>query len=190
MIFELAISLASVWAMPEPQISAQLCQRNAAVEVLYEGRWWPATVNGDGPVGGRCPIHYLGYGASWDEAAPADRLRRAPPASGKAGQPLTTYTSIVACVGLIQRIGVTISDQAARVEATGRAASLASGAFRFGRRDGKSDTDIQADIDAAVFAGEVLIPTTDQREATAALERVAPAAQECLVLEGMLASEP
>lgn len=188
MILELAVSLAASWATPSPQVSAQLCRRNAAVEVLYDGRWWPATVNADGPVDGRCPIHYLGYEASWDEAAPAERLRPAPPAAGKAGQPSPAYEAAVTCVGLIQRIGVTISDQAARTEATGKAASLASGAFRLGRQDGKSDLDIQADINAAVFAGELLIPTTDQREATAALERVAPAAQECLVLEGMLAS--
>lgn len=188
MILELAVILGSAWAVPGPQLSAQLCRRNAAVEVLYDGRWWPATVNADGPVEGRCPIHYLGYGASWDEAAPADRMRPAPLASGKAAQPSPIYESAVACVGLVQRIGVTISDQAARTEATGKAASLASGAFRLGRRDGKTDIDIQADIDAAVFAGELLIPTTDQREATAALERVAPAAQECLVLESLLAS--
>lgn len=173
--------------MPGPQMSSQLCRRNAAVEVLYDGRWWPATVNADGPVEGRCPIHYLGYGASWDEAVPAERLRAAP-ASGKSGQPSAAYESTVACVGLIQRIGVTIADQAARTEATAKAASLASGAFRLGRQDGKGDADIQADIDAALFAGELLIPTTDQRQATAALERAAPAAQECLALERTLAS--
>lgn len=139
---------------------------------------------------GRCPIHYHGYGSSWDEAAPAERLRPAPPATGKPEQPSDAYEATVACVGLIQRIGVTISDQAARTEATNKAASLASGAFRLGRQDGKTDVDIQADINSAIFAGEVLIPTTDQREATAALERVAPVAQECLVLEGMLASAP
>lgn len=188
MILELAVTVASLWPATEPQMSAQLCRRNNAVEVLYDGRWWPATVNADGPAGGRCPIHYLGYAASWDEAAPAERLRPAPPASGRPGQPSPAYDAAVSCVGLIQRIGGTIADQAARTEATGRAASLASGAFRLGRQNGKSDADIQADLDSAVFAGEQLIPTTNQREATAALEQVAPAAQECLVLEGMLAS--
>lgn len=190
MILELAVTLASVWPMPGPQMSAQVCRRNAPVEVLYDGRWWPATVNADGPVGGRCPIHYLGYGSSWDEAAPAERIRPAPPAAGKSGQPSPVYESTVACVGLLQRIGATISDQAARTEATAKAASLASGAFRLGRRDGKTDGAIQSDIDAALFAGEVLIPTTDQREATAALERVAPAAQECVALERMLLASP
>ncbi len=186
MIIELAFSLTAAWAATPGQNPAHLCRRNTSVEVLWEGRWYPASVNADGPAQGLCPIHYMGYGASWDEAVSADRLRPAPAPTGKGGAPSAAYEAAVACVGLIQRLGVTMSDQAARTEATDRAASLAGGSFRLGRQDGKSDVDIQADIDSAIFAGELLIPTTDQREATAALERVAPAAQECLVLEGML----
>jgi hypothetical protein len=54
------------------------------VEVEWEGDWYPATILE--VRGSKYRIHYLGYGAQWDEWVDAERLRRKPamtPASVK-----------------------------------------------------------------------------------------------------------
>lgn len=43
------------------------------VQVLWKGKWWPASVIGLGE--GRWKIHYDGYEASWDEWVGRDRMK-------------------------------------------------------------------------------------------------------------------
>ncbi|MES2571005.1 MAG: M56 family metallopeptidase [Verrucomicrobiota bacterium] len=64
----------------------------ATIEVEWKGKWWPATVLKK--EGERTLIHYVGFGAEWDEWVGADRLR---PLSGQpgAGLPSGKETSLV-----------------------------------------------------------------------------------------------
>jgi uncharacterized caspase-like protein len=49
---------------------------NVRVEVEWENNWYPATILEK--KGSRYKIHYIGYGAEWDEWIDAARLRRRP----------------------------------------------------------------------------------------------------------------
>lgn len=55
--------------------SQAACTPGAKVQVKWQGRWYDATVKGRPDAGGRCPIGYDGYAASWDEAVTADRMQ-------------------------------------------------------------------------------------------------------------------
>ncbi len=52
---------------------AKLCHPGDQLQVLWHGNWYPATaLKGSG---GRCFIHYNGYGSNWDEWVGPGRLR-------------------------------------------------------------------------------------------------------------------
>ncbi|WP_051341443.1 serine hydrolase [Azospirillum halopraeferens] len=52
-----------------------LCRPGRAVEVLWEGDWYPARVRGEPDRNGACPVRYDGYGSEDDESVPPKRLR-------------------------------------------------------------------------------------------------------------------
>lgn len=59
---------------PKAEPSAA-CARNAKVEVLYAGKWYPAKIL-DGPDRmGTCLVSYDGYGSNWDEWVNQSRIR-------------------------------------------------------------------------------------------------------------------
>jgi len=53
------------------------------LQVEWNGNWWAATVL-EALEGGKVRIHYLGWGASWDEVVERDRLQLDPDALEKA----------------------------------------------------------------------------------------------------------
>ena len=55
-----------------------LCVIGARIEVLSEGKWYPARVIGAPAAGTRCPVHFEGYAADEDEKVPPQRMRARP----------------------------------------------------------------------------------------------------------------
>jgi hypothetical protein len=53
----------------------EACKAGSAVEVLWNGSWYPATVLRGPDDHSRCFIHYDGYEDSWDEWATPARMR-------------------------------------------------------------------------------------------------------------------
>ena len=51
------------------------CYAGNIVEVEWNGQWYQAEVLDVARPDGTCPITYVGYDSSWDEAVPSARLR-------------------------------------------------------------------------------------------------------------------
>jgi hypothetical protein len=55
---------------------AAVCSVGDGGNVLWKGRWYPATVVKVNENQTRCYIHYTGYGNNWDEWVGPDRFQR------------------------------------------------------------------------------------------------------------------
>jgi len=66
-------------------LAAADCQPGDKAQVLWKGKWYPATVKQ--AKGDQCFIHYDGYNNSWDEWVGPDRIRIA-------GQPAAAVSGI------------------------------------------------------------------------------------------------
>lgn len=91
-----AAVVATALLVPEPlhaQLAAEIASVGAKVEVVWQGRWYPATVTAVRQ--GEVRIRYDGWGDSWDEWVGPDRVRRsaAPAAISTAPAPPAPSTS-------------------------------------------------------------------------------------------------
>lgn len=80
----LAAALALLLLGAAPAVAKPACWPGNLVEVEWQGAWYPAEVLGNLQPDGSCPITYVGYDSSWDEAVPPHRLRDT--AAGPGGQ--------------------------------------------------------------------------------------------------------
>lgn len=64
-------------------LAAADCQPGDKAQVLWKGKWYPATVKK--AKGDQCFIHYDGYSNSWDEWVGPDRIRIAGKSDAAAG---------------------------------------------------------------------------------------------------------
>jgi hypothetical protein len=67
--------LASVLFVFASAVHAQVCSTGDRADVLWKGKWYPASVTRVNSDQSRCYIHYTGYGSNWDEWVGADRIR-------------------------------------------------------------------------------------------------------------------
>lgn len=55
--------------------AAPLCSVGDNAQVLWKGKWYPATVTRVNETQTKCFIRYKGYGSEWDEWVEDDRIR-------------------------------------------------------------------------------------------------------------------
>lgn len=55
--------------------AASLCSVGDRADVLWKGKWYPASVLSVNRDGTKCFIRYTGYGSNWDEWVGGDRYR-------------------------------------------------------------------------------------------------------------------
>ncbi|MFH0800405.1 MAG: Tudor-knot domain-containing protein [Pseudomonadota bacterium] len=67
----LGFSLVMLWQAD----ASAACRAGDSAKVLWEGKWYPATVTGTKE--NSCCIHYDGFDRSWDECVGADRIKLA-----------------------------------------------------------------------------------------------------------------
>lgn len=65
--------------------AAPVCSVGDSGNVLWKGKWYPATVNKVNEDQSRCYIHYNGYGNNWDEWVGGDRFSKTGGADAGAG---------------------------------------------------------------------------------------------------------
>lgn len=56
--------------------AAPVCAVGESANVLWKGKWYPATVTKVNEDQSRCYIHYSGYDNSWDEWVGGDRYKK------------------------------------------------------------------------------------------------------------------
>jgi len=71
-LFSSLIILVAFFIMT-PNTASAACIAGDAVNVLWKGKWYPATVLK--ASGEKCYIHYNGYDNSWDEWVGNNRIR-------------------------------------------------------------------------------------------------------------------
>jgi len=74
----IAVLLASPLAHAQeaaPAAAPVTCAVGGQLDVLWNGSWYPATVEAGPNESGQCQIGYDGYGDEWDEWVGADRMR-------------------------------------------------------------------------------------------------------------------
>jgi hypothetical protein len=54
---------------------ARVCSVGDPAQVLWKGKWYPASVTKVNEDQSRCFVRYTGYGSNWDEWVGADRIR-------------------------------------------------------------------------------------------------------------------
>lgn len=67
------ILIGLIGSMAWAATSSAACQKGDKGDVLWKGKWYPATVMKS--KGDECFIHYDGYGSNWDEWVGPDRIR-------------------------------------------------------------------------------------------------------------------
>jgi hypothetical protein len=66
-------------------IAAPVCSVGDSGNVLWKGKWYPATVVKVNENQSRCYIHYTGYANSWDEWVGGDRFQKTSGESNASG---------------------------------------------------------------------------------------------------------
>ncbi len=71
----LSLIVLTLFTLPQWAEAKALCSVGDKAQVLWGGKWWPATVLAVNPSGNKCKIHYKGYGSNWDEWVGAGRIK-------------------------------------------------------------------------------------------------------------------
>lgn len=58
--------VALAWCLPSVVDAAAACQPGAAVEIAWNGTWWPGKVKQGPDESGRCYVSYDNYDSTWD----------------------------------------------------------------------------------------------------------------------------